>query len=398
MKDLILVVDDNELNLRLCTGILSIKGDYDVVTAKNGFECLDYLNENEDKPALILLDIMMPEMNGIELATKIKDDSRLKNIPIIFLTAVDDTKSKQLAFDLAAEDYITKPFNSEELLMRVRSKLTKSKEYVEVSEQLRITFSFLRNILSHEIVTPINVLTGYNQLIKATIGEVRSKVEAQGEVEKVDIKKDEMIDCISDIEYNLKKQKESIERLPEIAYSISKAIFDDAEIGILTTKAKTNLNMIVKNVLKRYKIKNAIFKFDIDSIPDVPLYCDGQKIEDVIIIFLDNAIMHNNSEEKVFGLDAEVRGDKVVVSVEDNGPGINSSEYKNVFKPFYMLHKTTHHKKGLGLGLKIAKDIIDAHGGNIWIESDVGKGSTFHFALKIYEDGDEIVDDKDDET
>ncbi len=134
-KKSILIVEDNPSNIQVLGAILK-KDNYDVSISMNGLEALEYLVT--EKPDLILLDIMMPQMNGYEVCKILKKDKALKNIPVIFITAKSDTESIVEGFRVGAVDYVTKPFNSEELLARVRThiELYKSREQIKRLEDL----------------------------------------------------------------------------------------------------------------------------------------------------------------------------------------------------------------------------------------------------------------------
>ncbi len=167
-KSKILVIDDNNLNLRMIELILQ-NYDYEVISALNGLEGIKSTQEN--KPDLILLDIMMPEMDGFEVCERLKANPETKDIPVIFLTSKTDSEGIVKGFELGAADYVTRPFNRPELMARIKTHLSLKESRDKVIElERKNSILAMGTTTNHEINQPLTVLTGNLFLLKESLG------------------------------------------------------------------------------------------------------------------------------------------------------------------------------------------------------------------------------------
>jgi CheY-like chemotaxis protein/two-component sensor histidine kinase len=364
-KNKLLLVDDTEENLDLLIEFLS--EDYELSIAVDGFNALERVEL--DLPDLVLLDIMMPGIDGYEVCQNMKSNPVTKDIPIIFLTSRTDTESIVKGFEMGAADYVTKPFNEKELLARVKVHLDlkhaleeaeQAKEKAEQSEKFKSTFL---TTMSHEIRTPMNGVLGMASLLMDTKldplqQEYIESLNSSGEMllvlinDILDFSKIEsgkmilekhnfqLSNCIKDV-YNLlsfSAAKKGIELIENIEQHVPKTIIGD----------KTRLRQILFNL-----IGNAI-KFTEK----------GEVFLNIKTIFQDNR--HYTLE----------------FSVKDTGIGIPSEKMNQLFKSFSQVDTSTTRKYGgTGLGLAICDRLVNLMGGKIWVESEERKGATFFFTI-----------------
>ena len=372
----ILVVDDISKNVQLLANLLSEKG-YSVEFALNGPDAIRLVSsENFD---LILLDIMMPGMDGYEVCKTIKKDERIKEIPIIFLTAKTDIESIEKAFESGGIDYVSKPFNTNELLARVKThvelkrnkdrligvnkwleeevlartgELVDAKERAEESDRLKS--EFLAS-MSHEIRTPLNSIVGFSGLI----AESAADTECKGFSEIINRQNELLLKIIDDI--------------------IDLAKVESGKLEIIVKEFE--LNEFVNNMFQTFRRecqpyvklipKVAFDRFIVNTDPD--------RLKQIFSNLMSNSIKFTEKGQIEIGYTLD-KQNKVIFHVSDTGIGIPEDKCDIIFGRFAKLDKFT---QGTGLGLAIVKNIIEGMEGKIWMESEIGKGSTFYFSLPV---------------
>ncbi|HTX19629.1 MAG TPA: response regulator [Bacteroidota bacterium] len=364
MKDKILIVDDED-SLRLTLKLRLQGADFDVSVASNGEAALEALKEF---PAdLVLLDINMPVMDGIETLGYITRE--YPNIEIIMLTGFADFSTAIECLKKGAKDYLVKPIEMTELITRVKSTLrakTSERAYRELQQRYMSTFF-------HDLLGPLTTVDStIEHLIEGKSGHV-SKEQAvllryAGELtDKMSQRVKEMID-LSQFEAGMVK----LERKP-------------LDVGIFVEMMCARYEILAK--AKEIKLVKKIEK----GLPTVTF--DFDKLAQVMNNILDNAIKYSLRDGTVTITVArttrEELGKKnpyILFAVKDNGVGIRADEVPLVFNKYkeQLTTKPTDLKKTV-LGLAISKHIVEAHGGTIWVDSEVGKGSTFSFTLPIDE-------------
>ncbi len=372
----ILVVDDNAKNIQVVANLLSEKG-YDIEYALNGKDALQ-LVASEDFD-LILLDIMMPEMDGFEVCKRIKEDAVKDEIPIIFLTAKTDTESIQKAFNQGGMDYINKPFNSNELLARVKThielkvnkdKLKKVNKWLEekVKErtaELKIAndkllglnnakLQFLR-IISHEIRTPLNGIVGSLDLIK------------EGLTKEPFI----LIDMLD----------QSAKRLEDFSY---KAL-DISQLTIYGKKAlklvSTNITQVISKVITDLEGKVKSKEINISQIInlDIEINVDPDYLYKSVFNVIHNAIQYSPDKSTVF-IDVSHQDNSLIINVKDEGVGFNKGFNINEMEPF---ESKNHIDNNPGLSLFLSNQVIKAHGGTIENGNNEDKGAFVKISIPI---------------
>ncbi|MHB1458696.1 MAG: hybrid sensor histidine kinase/response regulator, partial [Armatimonadota bacterium] len=320
-----------------------------------------------DLPDLILLDVMMPGMNGYEVCERLKMDEQLAEIPVIFLSALNETADKVKAFEAGGVDYVTKPFQLREVQARVAAhlELHRQKRLLKDSyEQLR-RLEELRDNLVHMVVhdmrTPLTSMKGFLQLLDMVEGESMSK----------DAK--EYVAILTD----------ATENLIELASSLLDV--SKMEAGEMTLDlGECNLIEIIKEVLGKVESLRGNRQFSVEA-PEEPMTIlgDAKLLTRVIQNLLGNALKFTPDGGSI-SVGFEFNDPCVRVYVRDNGPGIPHESLERIFDKFgQVASQQSQRQYSTGLGLTFCKLAVETHGGSIGVDSEVGIGSTFWFNIPI---------------
>ena len=366
----ILVVDDVAVNIDLMKSILQ-KKDYLIASAKNGKTALAKVKANAFD--LILLDIVLPDIDGFEICRQIKENSKNQETPVIFLTSQRNEESLVKGFGLGAVDYVQKPFGELELLARVELHLSLKKTQEELKKAKNIAEDaatakamFLAN-MSHEIRTPLNGIVGMVDILSQTVLDSQQKEY----LEIIDISTETLLMIINDI-----------------------LDFSKIEAGQISfERIKFNLREEVEEVNKllSYKAKQKKLKLSVDISKEVPemVYGDPLRLKQVLINLINNAIKFTEEgfvhvrviQERDLGKKQKIR-----FEVSDSGIGISPENQKKLFQSFSQADTSTTRKfGGTGLGLAISKNLSNMMEGEIGVESEEGKGSVFWFTAVLDE-------------
>ncbi len=373
MADL-LIVDDNILNRRiLCR---SLRGeDHQITEASNGQEALDCVRQHH--PDLILLDVMMPVMDGIACCQALQRDRSTRHIPVLLVTSLDDEKSVVSGLDSGAIDYITRPFQEEVVLARVRTALRIRHDYdraeklsqmlgmqnERLSESTRVAHQFVDDV-SHEFRTPLTVIDSYAAIIVDGLAGPVADEQLQhlnvirSAVQDLTRMVDDMLDSSKIKGGTLRIDRQPV-NVDEIMGSIR---------TMLTAKAET---------------KGINIKEDIAS--DLPeAFADIDLIGRVLINLVVNAIKFSpdDSSITIWAKHDETNADMIRFGVTDEGPGLPAADLSKLFDRFEQVGTQTESStKGFGLGLSIAKNLVWLNLGEINVQSELGDGSSFSFTV-----------------
>lgn len=418
----ILIAEDSRTQAMLLQEILEERGPQ-VITTSNGEEALEAIRRYP--PTIVISDIEMPKMNGYDLCRYIKSTPTYKDIPVILLTALSDPLDVIKGIQCGADYFLTKPCKNDTLftymedaldnrkllvdrksadqsdfyfrgqryrlppsslqitdllLSTYSSAIQKNQELEQAHHELNIahrelqkrneelshlndTKNQLLGMAAHDLRNPLGIILGYTNLL---ISSLSSKIDEKAMLKLEHIKKSSsfMLNLINDLldisaiesgKVHLNLSQQNLIQLMDNLINLNQMFFEKKQIRLQ-------------------------FKHDAD-IPDI--ICDPQKIEQVITNLLTNALKFSKSETDV-EVSLARQGQEMIISVKDQGIGIPASEIPKLFQTFSRTSaKTTGGEPSTGLGLAIAKKIISEHQGKIWVESEVGKGSTFHFSLPI---------------
>ena len=362
----VLVVDDVVSNVLLLKVLLTNEK-FKVVTANNGKDAL--VQAAEKQPDLILLDVMMPEMNGFEVSEKLKANPVTQNIPIIFLTALNTTSDIVKGFKVGANDFISKPFNKEELVIRVTHQISlvaAKRIILRQTEELRKTImgrDKLYSVIAHDLRSPMgSIKMVLNMLIlslpPSQIGEEMYQMLSMANQSTEDV--------FALLDNLLKWTKSQIGKL--------NVVYQDFNIveNIASVIEIFNLVAGIKNIKLRYLGDDKI-----------EVHADIDMMKTIMRNLLSNAIKFSyNDSEIVVG--ARIVDDSVVVSVRDSGKGMSEEDQRKLLNTETHFSKYgTNNEEGSGLGLLLCLDFAVKNGGRLWFESEEGKGATFYFSVPL---------------
>jgi len=389
----LLIVDDDEIHLKLLTHLLTGKG-YQCYPFSKPFQVFENIAQVE--PDLIILDYLMPKMNGVELCRKIKGNAVFADIPIIFITSNNDTESLVETFNAGAVDYISKPINHYELFSRIKTHIDLAVAKRELSRravnferiadeknQLLIhadrlaTLGTLSAGVAHEINNPSTFISSNVQTIEKFWPVIENVLR-----EKLTLMNDFKIEFILDeMPEILRGIKTGVERITKIVTSLKQ--FSRKRV---VSSTLINLDELINNAV--FFCTNALKKNKIDLVMEMPeektaIKGDQQQLEQVLINLLMNAndVLNEksitNPEIKIL---VYVSDEEVLIEVSDNGPGIRETELDKIWEPFYT---TKEVGKGTGLGLSISLSIIENHGGAVRVQNLPQGGAKFSIYLPI---------------
>lgn len=361
-KPLILIVDDIEANIQLLATMLSDSG-FDIGVAYSGSEALDSVSAY--KPDLILLDIMMPEMDGFEVAKILKANKLTQDIPIIFLTAKADISDITKGFELGASDYVTKPFQSQELLARVHTHL-KLKFVMEELVQMNNIRNKFFSIISHDLKNPFSGIIGLAEMIsqdgdKLTADDIRHTGEVMHKSAKV--------------------LYELLENLLEWSRS---------QLGTIEFRQHPlDLREYIEKAINIYQLKAEQKQISLRSFisTEAKVFADNYMLNTILRNLIGNAIKFTPPGGVILvGATACEDASLIKLFVRDSGIGIPEESKDKIFRLDTKFVRTgTNNEVGTGLGLILTKELIEKHKGSIWFESEEGEGTTFYFTLPKYE-------------
>lgn len=361
----VLIVDDVVSNVLLLKTLLKNEK-YKVLTANNGRVCLEVCKESH--PDLILLDVMMPDLNGYDTATIMKKDPDLKDIPIIFLTALNSPSDLVKGFQVGANDFLTKPFNKEELLMRVSHQisLVAAKRIIEKqNEELRHTIANrdkMYSVIAHDLRSPMASIRMVLGLVVQSISPETIGAELYSLIDQANKESEETHDLLDNL---LKWTKSQTGRMV-VAYQDFEVC--DVIIGVVDIfKMVAETKKITLNYTqgeKRHKV-----------------HADKDMLNTVVRNFMSNAIKFSN-EGSTIDIFVTEQEKFVKISVRDYGVGISPDRVKTIFHSGSTTYGTNN-EEGSGLGLQLCQDFAIKNGGNVEVESVEGEGSTFSVLIPV---------------
>lgn len=350
----ILIVDDTPANLSVLSFMLQQEG-FRVRPAINGSVALTAVRA--EPPDLILLDIRMADMTGYEVCYHLKQDPISRDIPVIFISALDDVEDKVKAFEAGGVDYITKPFHVEEVVARVRAHLTLQDQRRAI-ERLSNLKDDLMHIVAHDLKNPISVIRGYTEMLL----DGADNFDMTDSLHKIHVTADRMLALVTALlDYGRLEQGIPLLTQPS---PLEPLLMDSVESFALLAHEKS-ITVSVR----------------VDA-PDARAIIDRERMMQAINNLIGNAIKYTPEGGHVeVALSADP--DTVTIEITDDGEGIPTEHLPRLFERFYRVPQQTSAQNitGTGLGLAIVKLIVEKHGGVIGVESVVGVGSRFTIRL-----------------
>lgn len=481
----ILVIDDTPENLYLLSSMLTERG-YKVRSVTKGSNGLR--GAQAAPPDLILLDVRMPEMDGYEVCRQLQQNDRTREIPVIFISASGEVLDKVKAFTAGGVDYITKPFQVEEVLARIETHLMlrqlrtqleiqnaqlqqeireriaaeekfakafraspspiailtlAEQKFIEVNQSFLKMSGYAEAEILNRSVAELNLLTinTYEQMvhhfqekgvlknqefeIHTKYGEVRTVLLSMEQIELAGISC--VLNIVNDITEYKRLENEFISlvshelRTPLNSLIGSLDLLKTGKLGSLSDKGQQILSIAISNSVRLIRLVNDIL--DLERIKSgkitmqkvkcqaddlltqaieamrtmaeqakISLHCeaitaefwaDPDRLLQMLTNLLSNAIKFSEPEQTIW-LRAQLQSDQLQIQVEDQGRGIPAEQLRRIFEPFQQVDASDSRQKGgTGLGLAICRSIVEQHHGQIWVESTLGQGSTFHIRLPL---------------
>ncbi len=384
----ILIVDDTPANVTLLADLLEING-YTTIRASSGVEALEKLKK--ENPDLVLLDVVMPQMTGYEVCKRIRERPDTALLPVIMVTAVEPIQERIHGIEAGADDFLMQPINQQELLARVRSLLrikalhdavkAHAGELAEWNRKLEVRLSqeaklaeVARSLgdIGHEVKNLLMPVVTGTGLLEAELNELFSRLPQR---EHENLKPSQSL-CKEITEMLINASRRIQERVQEIGDCVK-------NLSSPPTFSPCQVHAIVESVLKTLRLvaneRRILLRTDgLDSLP--PIQADERRLFNVFYNLLNNAIpeVPPGGSITVEG-HIEPQSKVIAFSVADTGRGMPAEVRESLFTNRVISRK----HGGTGLGTKIVKDIVDAHGGSIKVESEAGKGTTFVFTLPL---------------
>lgn len=365
----VLIVDDNLQNIKLIGKLLRNKG-FKIIIAESGEESLNVLDKI--LPDIILMDILMPGMNGYETCRKIKENELTKEIPIIFLSALDDSTNKVEGFSVGGVDYVSKPIEPEELYARINTHITikslketlqedlvlknrlieeikeKTEELIFAQEHLLesqklASLAYLVSGMSHELNTPLSISITSSSLVQEKVKNLSDNIVKKEDIPQI-IK--EVSESNSLLVKNLYKIKELIKTFKELTIEHEESEIKDFRLRSVIEKTVLHISAIKKNNIEvNISGEDILIK---NSYPNA--------IDRIIINLVNNSLIHGFFKMESGKIDINIEVDKnlAIINFKDNGCGIDENNADKVFNPFF----TTNKSKGIGLGLSVIYNLV----------------------------------------
>ncbi len=376
----VLVVDDEPNNLEILQGFLRIEG-FNVLAAEDGEAALQSVANGQ--PDLVLLDVRMPGLDGFEVCRRIKENPATTFLPVVIVTALHGSQERVRGAAAGADEFLSKPYDHVELITRVKALLRYKRFHDQVTAanaelerrvtertaELESALAELRSLdhlksefitnVSHELRTPLQHVKGYIDLLaEGAMGNLTPK-QVEG----------------------LTLAQEAVDRLDNVVDDI--VDFSSLDESALTFEPIYLLD-VCRNVINGYSAiaNRRKVSITLSMAADLPMVnADRVAITRVLRHLLDNAIKFGPPNQ-IVQIQVDRRGERVRVSVRDHGPGLSPNDVERIFDVFYQVDGSSTRKGGgLGVGLALVRKLVEAHGSQVTVKSELGKGSTFVFDL-----------------
>ena len=363
----ILVVDDVMPNVLLLKVMLTNEK-FNIITASNGEQAIEMVRK--ENPDLILLDVMMPGLTGYEVAEILRKDSNTAEIPIIFLTALNTSEDIVRGFRMGGNDFISKPFNKEVLIVRVKYQLSlvaAKRIILQQNEELQRTIAGrdkLYSVIAHDLRSPMSTMKMVLNMLTESVTPDMMGEEAYSMLSMVNTQSEEVFSLLDNL---LKWTKSQVGRLNVVSqrFRVDEIVVSVTEVFRMVAEAKG-------------------LKIETGECEILNVFADIDMLKTVLRNFLSNAIKFSNQGSKIIVSVKKENDDFARISVRDFGCGISIEDQAKLFHTATHFSKYgTNNEEGSGLGLLLCQDFAIKNGGNIYFESTLGEGSTFSVTIPL---------------
>lgn len=369
-KDKILVVEDDVYLMEGIRDILELEH-FEVVTASSGKEGLEILRSIDTAPDVIVSDIMMPVMDGYQFLNVVRSELSWLEIPFIFLTAKAERADENLGKELGADDYVTKPFEPQDLVIAVKAKLRRRDQLNKIrGEQILKIKRDILTILHHEFNTPLTYVVAYNDML-------------QNSVEPERLTPDTLRQYLEGIDAGATRLRRLVE---DFILLVELETGEAAESFMFNKQPIADYHQLFASLIYDYKAvvaaQNQVLTMEIN--PNTPpIIGHREYLLKILRCLLDNAIKFGDAGNHIT---LRVLPDEQCVRIEvsDQGRGIPEHEVPHIFEPFYQIDREHFEDQGSGTGLAIVQRIMKLHGGEVALESVVGRGSCFSLVFPAH--------------
>lgn len=362
----ILIVDDNQTNIILLQAILK-RAKYNTVSATNGADALLIMQEMH--PDLVLLDIMMPEMDGYEVARRKDEIEDIQSIPFLFVTALSDTNSMVKGFKAGCSDFITKPFNTEEILIRIHHQIINVENRRIINSKNEELKSLIRNrdklyaVVAHDLRSPLGTIKSVLDILDENLNSEIIGFELYDLLHATTESADELFGLLENLLFWTRTQ-------------MCKLIFQPKEIKITDA---------VTDAIKATSSMSNIHRIDIsysDNTGNATVLADKNMITTVIRNILANAIKFSDEDSSI-EIETKIVDNQLSCSITDHGCGMDDEVKQALQQQISITTTGKHQEEGTGLGLTLCREFIRAHNGNLSFESEMNVGTTFTFTIPL---------------
>ncbi len=352
----ILLVDDDPVNLSILFTYLTDMG-FQVFVAQDGESAVEQAHDRI--PDAILLDILMPGLDGFETCRQLKNQPATRDIPLIFMTALTNTRDLVTGFEMGAVDYITKPFTPEEILVRLTTHLTLHQQRLELNSLNTMKNKFFE-IISKDMTDVLSSLVSLSDFLVMAVSQ---------------IPRDNVHDAAKMVERSVHSAMKLLENLSYWAKIQNGTFGFQPEVLSLHELVLENIVQLRSHA----RAKHIVLSHSIAA--DTHVYTDYESISTVLHNLLVNALWFT-PEGGTVAVSAKILDSFVHVTIADTGIGIQSEDVEKLFRIDQKFQRPgTAGEHGTGLGLVLCKDLVEIGGGKIWVDSSVGHGSAFTFTL-----------------
>jgi len=362
----ILVIEDEERLRENIAQILEF-GDYEVQMAENGLVGVELARQHQ--PDLIVCDIMMRELDGFDVLKQVRNDPDTANVPFIFLTAKADRDSMRYGMELGADDYVTKPFTTDELLKAVSSRLKRHTDIrKEAEQQLEQARQQLARMVAHELRTPLVSINAVLEIITRQLDYLGPE---------------QMQELLGTLGSGSKRLNRVVEQM---------VLLTQLESGVLSQEAVAQSGMTMPiweallptaNLARRIASKNPNVDIHIEEHDRETLVrCSPAAFKQAIAELIANAITFS-PDGGAIRIVQWVADGAIWISIEDQGPGMTPEQIEQAVRGFQQVNRESHEQQGMGVGLALARRILEAHGGRLEIQSAPGSGTQVYVGLPI---------------